>query len=104
MPRLRAGEVSLGWRGWGEGAATIVFINGNLASKDWIELAAPLFPAGLRVIGIAWRGCGDSDRPKANADYSNYSMQQHAEDILAALDALDIKFCHLPPPSTARTI
>ena len=47
----------------GEGDVTVVFIHGNLASKDWISLAAPLFPVGLRVIGIDWRGCGDSDRP-----------------------------------------
>ena len=63
MPRVQAGEVQLGWREWGEGDVTVVFIHGNLASKDWIELAAPLFPSGLRVIGIDWRGCGESDRP-----------------------------------------
>src|SRR5260370_41546976 len=63
MARVRAGEVQLGWREWGEGEVTVVFIHGNLASKDWIELAAPLFPTGLRVIGIDWRGCGESDRP-----------------------------------------
>ena len=56
MARVRAGEIHLGWREWGEGDLTIVFIHGNLASKDWIELAAPLFPSGLRVIGIDWRG------------------------------------------------
>ena len=58
MPKVRAGEVSLGWREWGQGDTTVVFIHGNLASKDWIELAASLFPSGLRVIGIDWRGCG----------------------------------------------
>ena len=47
---------------------TVVFLHGNLASKDWIELAAPLFPSDLRVIGIDWRGCGDSDRPPAVPD------------------------------------
>ena len=104
MPRLQAGEVQLGWREWGRGDVTVVFIHGNLASKDWIELAAPLFPSGLRVIGIDWRGCGESDRPKANADYSNYSMQQHAQDMLAALDALDIRFCHLATHSTGGII
>jgi pimeloyl-ACP methyl ester carboxylesterase len=31
MPRVRAGEVFLGWREWGEGDATVVFIHGNLA-------------------------------------------------------------------------
>ncbi len=68
MARVRAGEVQLGWREWGEGDVTVVFIHGNLASKDWIELAAPLFPRGIRVIGIDWRGCGDSDRPVPTAE------------------------------------
>jgi pimeloyl-ACP methyl ester carboxylesterase len=104
MPRVRAGEVSLGWREWGKGDVTVVFIHGNLASKDWIELAAPFFPSGVRVIGIDWRGCGDSDRPPASLEYSNYSMQQHALDMLAALDALNIPFCHLATHSTGGII
>jgi len=104
MPRVQTGDVQLGWREWGRGDVTVVFIHGNLASKDWIELAARLFPNGLRVIGIDWRGCGESDRPTANGDYSNYSMQQHAEDMLAALDALDIRFCHLATHSTGGII
>ena len=104
MPRVQAGGVQLGWREWGKGDVTVVFIHGNLASKDWIELAAPLFPSGLRVIGIDWRGCGDSDRPKPAIDFSNYSMQQHALDLLAALDALGIGFCHLATHSTGGII
>jgi len=104
MPRVTAGEVSLGWREWGKGDVTVVFIHGNLASKDWIELAAPMFPNGVRVIGIDWRGCGESDRPTALPDYSNYSMQQHALDMLAALDALKIPFCHLATHSTGGII
>src|SRR6478752_6503029 len=104
MARVRAGEVQLGWREWGKGDITVVFIHGNLASKDWIELAAPLFPSGLRVIGIDWRGCGDSDRPPPAKDYANYSMQQHAQDMLAALDALKIPFCHLATHSTGGII
>jgi non-heme chloroperoxidase len=104
MSKVQAGEVQLGWREWGKGDVTVVFIHGNLASKDWIELAAPYFPAGMRVVGIDWRGCGESDRPKPAQDYSNYSMQQHAEDMLAALDALDISFCHLATHSTGGII
>jgi non-heme chloroperoxidase len=104
MQRVRAGEVNLGWREWGKGDTTVVFIHGNLASKDWIELAAPLFPSGLRAVGIDWRGCGDSDKPPALPGYSNYSMQQHALDMLAALDALDIRFCHLATHSTGGII
>lgn len=104
MPRVQAGEVQLGWREWGRGDVTVVFIHGNLASKDWIELAAPLFPSDLRVIGVDWRGCGDSDRPIPAPDYSNYSMKQHAEDMLAALDTLDIGYCHLATHSTGGII
>ena len=104
MSRVQAGEVQLGWREWGRGDVTVVFIHGNLASKDWISLAAPLFPVGLHVIGIDWRGCGDSDRPAALPDYINYSMQQHAQDMLAALDELNISFCHLATHSTGGII
>ena len=104
MPRVQAGAVQLGWRQWGEGDTTVVFIHGNLACKEWIESAAPLFPSGLRVIGIDWRGCGDSDRPKAAPDYVNYSMTQHAQDMLAALDKLAISFCHLATHSTGGII
>lgn len=104
MPLLRAGEVNLGWREWGKGDTTVAFIHGNLASKDWIELAAPLFPSGVRVVGIDWRGCGESDRPLPLPGYANYSMQQHAQDMLAALDALDIPFCHLATHSTGGII
>jgi len=104
MPLVRAGEVSLGWREWGKGDVTVAFIHGNLASKDWIELAAPMFPSGVRVIGIDWRGCGESDRPQHTPGYANYSMQQHALDMLAALDTLKIPFCHLATHSTGGII
>jgi pimeloyl-ACP methyl ester carboxylesterase len=102
--RVQAGEVELGWREWGDGPTTVAFIHGNLASKDWISLAAPMFPKHLRVVGIDWRGCGDSDRPAATADYANYTMQQHADDMIAALDALGIGFCHLATHSTGGII
>lgn len=104
MPRVLAGAVSLGWREWGKGDTTVVFIHGNLASKDWIELAAPMFPSGVRVIGIDWRGCGDSDKPQHMPGYANYSMQQHAQDMMAALDALGVSFCHLATHSTGGII
>jgi pimeloyl-ACP methyl ester carboxylesterase len=102
--RIRAGGVELGCRIWGTGSTTVLFVHGNLASKDWIELAAPMFPADLRVIGIDWRGCGDSDRPAAAPGYANYSMEVHAADMLAALDVLGVDFCHLATHSTGGVI
>ena len=104
MARVRAGKIQLGWRAWGKGDVTVVFIHGNLASKDWIERAAPLFPSGVRVIGIDWRGCGESDRPPPAPDFANYSMRQHALDMVAALDELRIPFCHLATHSTGGII
>src|ERR1700761_5956950 len=104
MPRVKAGEVHLGWRTWGEGDVTVVFLHGNLACKEWIALAAPLFPSGVRVIGIDWRGCGESDRPPAEPDFANYSMRQHALDMMAALDELGISHCHLATHSTGGII
>jgi pimeloyl-ACP methyl ester carboxylesterase len=102
--RIKAGDIELGCRIWGTGPTTVLFIHGNLASKDWIELAAPMFPADLRVIGVDWRGCGDSDRPEATPGYANYSMEVHAADMLAALDALGVRFCHLATHSTGGVI
>jgi pimeloyl-ACP methyl ester carboxylesterase len=104
MPRVRAGEIELGWREWGDGPTTVVFIHGNLASKDWLEASAPMFPRDIHTIAIDWRGCGDSDRPPAHADYANYAMQQHADDMLAALNTLEIPFCHLATHSTGGII
>lgn len=94
----------MGHREWGEGPIPVLFIHGNLASKDWLELSAPWFPSDLRVIGIDWRGCGDSDRPAPTEDFDNYSMSQHAADMFAALDTLGIEKCHLATHSTGGII
>ncbi|MBP7240966.1 alpha/beta hydrolase [Amaricoccus sp.] len=98
------GGVRLAWREWGEGPIPVLFIHGNLASKDWIERAARWFPEDLRVVGVDWRGCGDSDKPAAEPDYANYTMAQHAADMLAALDGLGIGRCHLATHSTGGII
>lgn len=102
--RIRIGEIALAFREWGEGPVTVLFVHGNLASKDWIELAAPHFPRGVRTIAIDWRGCGDSDKPASAPDFSNYSIARHADDMLAALDALKVDFCHLATHSTGGII
>jgi pimeloyl-ACP methyl ester carboxylesterase len=49
------GGLRLAWREWGEGPIPVLFIHGNLASKDWIELAARWLPSDLRLIGVASR-------------------------------------------------
>ncbi len=102
--RIRAGAVELAVRMYGTGPVSVLFIHGNLASKAWIERAAPLFPPGTRTIAIDWRGCGDSDKPRPDADFANYSIAQHARDMLAALDTLGVPYCHLATHSTGGII
>lgn len=104
--RVSIGGLSLNCRWWGDSAApeTLVFIHGNLACADWFELAAAYLPAGLRVLGIDWRGCGLSDKPAPAADFSNYTIEQHADDMLAVLHALGITRCHLATHSTGGII
>jgi len=102
--RVQAGDVELAYRVWGDGPNTVLFVHGNLASKDWIELAARWFPSDLKVIGVDWRGCGDSDKPEPSDGYGNYTMQQHAEDMIAVLDALGVERCHIATHSTGGII
>ncbi|WP_138466255.1 alpha/beta fold hydrolase [Poseidonocella sp. HB161398] len=104
MARIKAGEITLGQRQWGDGPIPVLFIHGNLASKDWIEVAAQWFPPDMSVYAVDWRGCGDSDRPTPDDNYDNYSITQHAEDMLAAMDTLGIGCCHLVTHSTGGII
>jgi pimeloyl-ACP methyl ester carboxylesterase len=57
-----------------------------------------------RVIGIDWRGSAESDQLPPRPDLANYSMRQHARDMLAALDELRIDFCRLATRSTGDII
>ena len=104
MPRIPAGDISLNYIEHGSGDNVVLAVHGNLGCADWLELAMPLLPADIRVIAAEWRGCGDSDKPEPAADYSNYTMEIHARDHLALLDALGISKCHLYGHSTGGII
>lgn len=104
MPRIQAGELVLNYIEHGSGDHVVLAVHGNLGCADWLDLAMPLLPANIRVIAAEWRGCGDSDKPAPTADYSNYTMAQHARDHIALLDALGIEQCHLYGHSTGGII
>ncbi|MCW5699235.1 MAG: alpha/beta hydrolase [Rhodospirillales bacterium] len=104
MSLVDIGDIRLNWRQWGHGDITVVFIHGNLACADWFELTAARLPDRFRVVGIDWRGCGDSDKPAPTTDFANYAIEQHAADMLAVLDALAIEHCHLATHSTGGLI
>jgi non-heme chloroperoxidase len=104
MPRIRAGDLAINYVEHGSGDNVVLAVHGNLGCADWLGLVLPLLPANVRVIVAEWRGCGDSDKPEPAADYSNYSMATHAQDMLNLLDALDIRQCHLYGHSTGGII
>ena len=104
MPRIQVGSIALNYVEHGRGDTVVLAVHGNLGCANWLDLATPLLPRGLRVIAAEWRGCGDSDKPDPAEDYGNYTMAQHARDHLALLDALGISRCHLYGHSTGGII
>ena len=97
MPLVRAGEVRLGWREWGRGDTTVVFIH-ELSPARTGSNSPHHF---RRYPGDRMTAASDSDRPAPTPDYANYSMQQHADDMMAALDELKISFAIRHPGNIA---
>jgi len=104
MPRIQAGDISLNYRETGKGDRIVVFVHGNLGCIDWMDLVWLALPPDIHVFAFDWRGCGDSDKPEPTADYDNYSMTQHAQDMIAAIRNVGIKKCHLANHSTGGII
>jgi pimeloyl-ACP methyl ester carboxylesterase len=104
MPRVKAGDLAINYVEHGSGDNVVLAVHGNLGCADWLGLVLPLLPEAIRVVAAEWRGCGESDKPAPASDYSNYSMATHAGDMLALLDALDVRRCHLYGHSTGGII
>jgi len=104
MPLVQAGEIKLNYVEHGSGDKIIVFLHGNLGCVNWMDLVWPQLPQDFHIYAFDWRGCGDSDKPEPAEDYSNYTMAQHAADIIAAIKALGIEKCHLASHSTGAII
>jgi pimeloyl-ACP methyl ester carboxylesterase len=104
MPLVKTATVNINYVEHGRGDRVVLAVHGNLGCADWLALVLPLLPTTVRVIAAEWRGCGDSDKPEPAKDYSNYSMDTHARDMLALLDALSIDRCDLYAHSTGGII
>jgi non-heme chloroperoxidase len=64
------------------GSKTIVFIHGWPLSHKQFEYQFDVLPAmGFRVIGIDWRGFGNSDKP-----FGGYNYDRLADDIRAVFE------------------
>jgi len=92
MPIIKVNGVNLYYELHGpEGAPVMVLNNGIImnAATSWV-FQTKAFSANYRVLQYDCRGQGQSDHP-AEA----YSMEQHADDLSALLDALEIKQAHI---------
>ena len=104
MPFIQARKVKLHYVEHGTGNNIVVFIHGNLACVNWMDLIWPRLPKDIHVFAIDWRGCGESEKPIPTKNFENYSIKQHATDMIAAIKALGIKKCSLANHSTGGII
>jgi pimeloyl-ACP methyl ester carboxylesterase len=89
---LETGEVDLGVRVAGEGAAVLVVLNGGPGqSHDYCESAEVLASASMRVVTFDQRGTGETPHPEDN----DYSMAAYVRDLDAIRVALDTDQVHL---------
>jgi 3-oxoadipate enol-lactonase len=91
MARIRANGVELHYEWHGpEGAPVVVLSNGVLANTaSWFN-QTPVLSKHYRVLLYDCRGQGRSDHPAGP-----YSMEMHADDLAALLDALDVPKAHI---------
>ena len=91
MPRVHVNGVNLHYkRGGEEGNETVVFVNGlTMDTTAWRDAAHHLENT-YRTVRYDCRGQGESDKPEGP-----YTPQQHKEDLLGLLDALDLEEVHL---------
>ena len=64
----------------------VVFLHGWPDSWFTFSRVLPLLPKSLRAVAVDQRGFGDSDRPE-----SGYTIPEMGADVIAFLDALEIK-------------
>jgi 3-oxoadipate enol-lactonase len=92
MPVIQANGVGIycEWHG-ADGAPVLVLNNGILmnAAASWVPQTAA-FSAAFRVLQYDCRGQGQSEHPAGP-----YSTEQHADDLAALFDALDVRRAHI---------
>ncbi len=92
MPKIQANGIELYYEqhGWDKDADVLVLSNGILMSTaSWVYQTA-LFAKQYRVLLYDCRGQWQSEHPRAP-----YSMTQHADDLAALLDALNVERAHI---------
>jgi 3-oxoadipate enol-lactonase len=83
--------VEINYRIEGEGAETVLLVNGIGDDLEaWLLQVPDLLAAGLRVVTFDNRGLGRSDRPPGP-----YTSHQGAADVRAVVRAVGLESFHL---------
>lgn len=89
MPRIKIDSIELQYEISGYGPP-VVFINGLTMDLNGWLLQVDAFSKKYRMVRYDCRGQGDSDKPD-----SEYSQEQHAEDLARLLGKLEVPRAHL---------
>ncbi|TNE83290.1 MAG: alpha/beta fold hydrolase [Gammaproteobacteria bacterium] len=89
MPSVIVNGISMAYVDEGQGEPLILLHGLGVCRRDW-EPQIEYFRQHWRVIAPDFRGHGDSGKPDGP-----YSVMQHAADIVALMDALDIPSAHI---------
>ncbi|MBP7689002.1 MAG: alpha/beta fold hydrolase [Thermoflexales bacterium] len=92
MPKIQANGIALYYEqhGWDKDADVVVLSNGVLMSTASWAMQVPVLAKHYRVLVYDCRGMWQSEHPAGP-----YSMEQHADDLAALLDALHIERAHI---------
>ena len=91
MPVARINDIDVNYKLEGDGAETVVLINGLADDLEtWVFQAGDLLAAGYRVLRFDNRGIGASSKPAGP-----YSSRMLADDAKALVDSLGITDFHL---------
>jgi 3-oxoadipate enol-lactonase len=91
MPHLRVNGVNIYYEWQGLSAGPLVILNNGvfMSTASW-AYQLPALVKGYRVLTYDMRGQGRSEHPEGP-----YSLELHAEDLVALMDALDLDKAHL---------
>ena len=90
MPTARSNGLELSYRIDGDGAETLVLVNGLADTKESWEAQFPAFAERYRVVSYDNRGVGETPTPPGS-----YTTAQMADDLAGLVDALEIERFHL---------
>jgi 3-oxoadipate enol-lactonase len=91
MPVARVNDIDVNYKLEGDGAETIVLINGLADDLEtWVFQVDDFLAAGYRVLRFDNRGIGASSKPAGP-----YSSRMLADDAKALVDSLGLTDFHL---------